>query len=404
MGELKVWVDGLQRIVSGINDKTTCQDVIIALAHFMRQTGRYTLVEKSSSHERPLEPHENPLRIMSRWSGGSNRFIMKRTGDVKNGAEKSAGKRKPFRLCEKHRSMENLTRPKETTVKRGNTFSGSWNSQVLSKKDIATSESKPSAIDLEKLWELVREQEQILEEQYEDMEDLDIDIEELLPYESDPPTIEDIEDQIIQYERTLKKNEARLEEEEFWEDELEMEEDEKNSLIEKLNKTKEEIIECEREIKNNKQEIKQLMKLLKAEKDLVDIKQLDDNNMKIEAEKRELHEELEAQDFESAEYEQELEELNEELKLLEVEFKRKIEEELKLQRDLEELEKQTPAEKSEEDQKTDDKTDDEPAIPIKPQKSSSNPIEFLRGGVLRRLKGSPRELSVSQDEPEGVFV
>lgn len=30
--ELKVWVDGVQRVVCGVSDQTTCQEVVIALA------------------------------------------------------------------------------------------------------------------------------------------------------------------------------------------------------------------------------------------------------------------------------------------------------------------------------------------------------------------------------------
>eukprot|EP00061_Rhincodon_typus_P010330 g34542.t1 len=33
--ELKVWVDGVQRVVCGVNEKTTCQEVVIALAQAM---------------------------------------------------------------------------------------------------------------------------------------------------------------------------------------------------------------------------------------------------------------------------------------------------------------------------------------------------------------------------------
>ncbi|XP_071954823.1 ras association domain-containing protein 8-like [Antedon mediterranea] len=401
MGELRVWVDGLQRIVSGINDKTTCQEVIIALAQFKRQTGRYALAEKSPSHERLLEPHESPLRIMSRWSRGSNRFIMKRTGDVDQLNENKTYEGKPTRFCEKHRSMEFLPRPKETTVKRGNTFSGSWNTQVLSKKETVPSSHKASALDIEELWNLVRKQENILEEQYDDMEDIDIDIEELLQYEMDPATIEEIEDQIMLYEQTLIKNESRLEEEEFWEDELEMEEAEKEELIDELDKTKSQIIDCDKEINANNQELKRLMKLIKVEKDITDRKK-EKYERKMLEEKKELQEELEEQEFESMEYEQELEELSDNLKMIEVEMQRKLEEELKLLKELEEieeLEKQKAAAEVEQKKAAIVET---AAIPIK--QSKPNRIELFRGGVLRRLKGSPRELSISQDEPEGVFV
>lgn len=42
--ELKVWVDGVQRVVCGVSEQTTCQEVVIALAQAIgessqRQTG-----------------------------------------------------------------------------------------------------------------------------------------------------------------------------------------------------------------------------------------------------------------------------------------------------------------------------------------------------------------------------
>lgn len=37
--ELKVWVEGIQRIVCGVTETTTCQDVVYALAHATGQTG-----------------------------------------------------------------------------------------------------------------------------------------------------------------------------------------------------------------------------------------------------------------------------------------------------------------------------------------------------------------------------
>lgn len=30
--ELKVWVDGIQRVVCGVSEQTTCQEVVVALA------------------------------------------------------------------------------------------------------------------------------------------------------------------------------------------------------------------------------------------------------------------------------------------------------------------------------------------------------------------------------------
>ena len=44
--ELKVHIEKTLRIVCGLNEQTTVQDVIIALAHSLKQTGRFYLIEK----------------------------------------------------------------------------------------------------------------------------------------------------------------------------------------------------------------------------------------------------------------------------------------------------------------------------------------------------------------------
>lgn len=87
--ELKVWVEGIQRIVCGVTETTTCQvmigidfpcfqlidlvrcccccllrqDVVFALAHATGKVGRFTLIEKWRNNERLLAPNENPLKV-----------------------------------------------------------------------------------------------------------------------------------------------------------------------------------------------------------------------------------------------------------------------------------------------------------------------------------------------------
>lgn len=61
--ELKVWVEGIQRIVCGVTETTTCQDVVFALAHATGKVGRFTLIERWRSTERLLAPNENPLKV-----------------------------------------------------------------------------------------------------------------------------------------------------------------------------------------------------------------------------------------------------------------------------------------------------------------------------------------------------
>lgn len=50
--ELKVRVDGIPRVVCGVTQQTTCQDVVRALAVATSQVGRFTLIEKFRSNER----------------------------------------------------------------------------------------------------------------------------------------------------------------------------------------------------------------------------------------------------------------------------------------------------------------------------------------------------------------
>lgn len=38
--ELKVWVDGIQRVVCGVSEQTTCQEVVIALAQAIGEFSR----------------------------------------------------------------------------------------------------------------------------------------------------------------------------------------------------------------------------------------------------------------------------------------------------------------------------------------------------------------------------
>ncbi|KAK7078911.1 Ras association domain-containing protein 8 [Halocaridina rubra] len=79
--ELKVWVEGIQRIVCGVTETTTCQDVVFALAHATGKTGRFTLIERWRNNERLLAPDESPLKILMKWGEYSNdvQFILQRS-------------------------------------------------------------------------------------------------------------------------------------------------------------------------------------------------------------------------------------------------------------------------------------------------------------------------------------
>ncbi|KAL4658460.1 ras association domain-containing protein 8-like [Arapaima gigas] len=80
--ELKVWVEGVQRIVCGVTEATTCQEVVIALAQAIGRTGRYTLTEKWQGTERPIAPFESPVISLNRWGQHASdvQLILRRTG------------------------------------------------------------------------------------------------------------------------------------------------------------------------------------------------------------------------------------------------------------------------------------------------------------------------------------
>lgn len=132
--ELKVWVDNTQRIVCGVTEATTCQDVVYALAHATSQTGRFTLVEKWRSNERILSPSDKPLKVLLKWGehSGDVQFVLRRSGNSnetqRNDNNKDALKSpyfSPQRLL--NNSRENVKSPvscNNREIKKSLTFSG----------------------------------------------------------------------------------------------------------------------------------------------------------------------------------------------------------------------------------------------------------------------------------------
>ncbi|XP_044540371.1 ras association domain-containing protein 7 [Gracilinanus agilis] len=80
--ELKVWVDGVQRVVCGVSEQTTCQEVVIALAQALGQTGRYVLIQRLRDKERQMLPQECPVGAQATCGQFANdvQFVLRRTG------------------------------------------------------------------------------------------------------------------------------------------------------------------------------------------------------------------------------------------------------------------------------------------------------------------------------------
>ncbi|CAB3400867.1 unnamed protein product [Caenorhabditis bovis] len=65
--ELKVIIDGYERSVSGVNENTTCSQIIYALANAISARGRFVIVEKYRNMERRLAPNDRPLETFRKW-------------------------------------------------------------------------------------------------------------------------------------------------------------------------------------------------------------------------------------------------------------------------------------------------------------------------------------------------
>lgn len=89
--ELKVWVDGIQRVVCGVSERTTCQEVVVALAQAIGQTGRFVLVQRLREKERQLLPQECPVGAQATCGQFASdvQFVLRRTGPSLTGRPSS---------------------------------------------------------------------------------------------------------------------------------------------------------------------------------------------------------------------------------------------------------------------------------------------------------------------------
>uniref|UniRef100_A0A3P9P5Q0 Ras association domain family member 11 n=1 Tax=Poecilia reticulata TaxID=8081 RepID=A0A3P9P5Q0_POERE len=65
--EVKVSVKGIPRVVCGVTEETTCQDMVLVLAQSLRQPGRYALQEKFKDFERCMTPDERLLETLKKY-------------------------------------------------------------------------------------------------------------------------------------------------------------------------------------------------------------------------------------------------------------------------------------------------------------------------------------------------
>ncbi|KAM9302423.1 ras association domain-containing protein 7 [Gastrophryne carolinensis] len=247
--ELKVWVDGVQRVVCGVTEKTSCQDVVIALAQAIGQTGRYVLIQTLRDKERQLLPHERPMEFLAKSGQYANdvHFILKRTGPSL--AERPSSDSTPLPpertfvrsslpLNPKAQSTE-VTRSKEP--KKSLTFNlGPMSSSDLLLKHrqkqqngTVAKDGSPRQPSKDELFKMVLQQQKQLKALETQNVSLGKDIHSLERSRLGGPN-EEAENEVAYLERLIRRNDAELGEEMFWLDELDRERAEEQKRQEKM--------------------------------------------------------------------------------------------------------------------------------------------------------------------------
>nr|XP_046235249.1 ras association domain-containing protein 8b isoform X2 [Scatophagus argus] len=276
--ELKVWVDGVQRIVCGVTEFTTCQEVVIALAQAIGRTGRYTLIEKWRETERHLAPHENPVVSLNKWGQYASdvQLILQRTGPSISERPTSDGRARVPERSFYRQSLPPLAklRPPGTdrSLKRREpkrkslTFTGgakglrdifgksrdaeakqpqqqgvSLNLRRVGGVGVASVPGSP-AKELSRLVQLQRDKLQALESRLLGCEAEMRDWEESAGETNEGGNLEE---ELLLLEQQVRRNDAEIEDEEFWQNELQIEQESERQLRQQLAELQGGVRDCE---------------------------------------------------------------------------------------------------------------------------------------------------------------
>ncbi|XP_078099185.1 ras association domain-containing protein 8b [Sander vitreus] len=265
--ELKVWVDGVQRIVCGVTEFTTCQEVVIALAQAIGRTGRYTLIEKWRETERHLAPHENPVVSLNKWGQYASdvQLILQRTGpsvserptfDVQarvpergfyrqslpplaklrpSGTDRSLKRREPKRKSLTFTGgakglREIFGKSRDAEAKQPQQRGVSLNLSRVGGVGVTSVPGSP-ARELSRLVQLQRDKLQALESRLLGCEAELQDWDEATGMADEG---ENLEGELLLLEQQVRRNDAEMEEEEFWQNELQIEHESERQLRQQL--------------------------------------------------------------------------------------------------------------------------------------------------------------------------
>ncbi|XP_016354693.1 ras association domain-containing protein 8-like isoform X2 [Sinocyclocheilus anshuiensis] len=226
--ELKVWVDGVVRVVCGLSEETSCQDVVIALAQAIGQTGRYVLIQRLRDTERQLLANERPLESLAKLGQHSSevQFFLRRTGPSSSEEQSLHSRTLPH------------SKPSTSETKRGlPKKSFTFNLGPSSSPRVKTKDSRKTPSPEQRASPVPHAQylpgpskEEVLRHVLQQREQLHAPESQLLDVDKKCETWEEssaeespLQAEMDVLEKTLWRNQQELVDEEFWEEELRIE-------------------------------------------------------------------------------------------------------------------------------------------------------------------------------------
>ncbi|KAK2842060.1 hypothetical protein Q5P01_012260 [Channa striata] len=274
--ELKVWVDGVVRVVCGLSEETSCQDVVIALAQAIGQTGRYVLIQRLRDTERQLLATEKPLESLAKLGqhGSEVQFFLRRTGPSSSDGPGSKQDRPTPVPLPKHPEPEPLKRsqpkkaltfnlgPSTSPRTKAKQFkrspqdspeqrtSPSPSPNPLSPHGPPFSPSPPIGQSKEDVFRKVLQQQERLRAIEAQLEALEKDTwERSYPSPCPSPVSEArLQEEMDALEQAMRRNQAELAHEQHWENELQAEVERERAMSRKLGDLHSKLDDCGRQL------------------------------------------------------------------------------------------------------------------------------------------------------------
>ncbi|XP_035673703.1 ras association domain-containing protein 8-like isoform X1 [Branchiostoma floridae] len=327
--EMKVWVEGIQRVVCGVTEKTTCQEIVIALAQATGKTGRFTLVEKWRDMERLVPPTEAPFKNVAKWGQYANdvTYFLRKSGSTKKrpSSAKPAPPERTFlrqSLPPKAVSKEGFANQRKEPLRK------SLNSQVSAKADFEAKEFQEKVThhpdrSYDDLMKIVRFQQDKLNFQKCQLTKLDSEIRD---YELIEETVSSNQSQELgRLESLGKEYERQLQSLEIVEMELARELAERDRLQTDITRVQAQIADTEKQLQQFLAKVDKLMQEIDQEKEKQKIsnESAKEQEQQLSAEIQDLKKEIAQQLEEHNRYSKELSQVEEQIKDVENEIDQK---------------------------------------------------------------------------------